>query len=111
MKLRHKIAIFVVIIQTILITSITVQSARNEVAKTNDSMSSYARTMAKMIATRWLSDIIDESITDRNEFNRFLTLNMSLDRKIAYIVISDRHGRVIAGDINPKWVEYDGTKN
>ncbi len=96
-------------IQTILIASITIDSAVNEIKNTDASMSYHARTLAKVIATRWLSDIINDTITDKNEFNRFLTLNMSLDKKIAYIVVSGKKGNIIAGDINRDWVNYNGT--
>jgi class 3 adenylate cyclase len=110
LKLRHKIAIFAVIIQTLLIVSITVENVRTEVDRSYASMSSYAKMMAKVIAGRWISDIINKSNSRNREMENFIDVVMSFDNRIACIAITDEKKNVIAGDINSRWVDFGNNK-
>lgn len=110
MKLKHKIAIFVVLIQIILISAITLHSARKEIQNSYAEMSSYAKMMAKVVALKWVSDIAHSERLERPELERFIDVMMSLDDRIACIVISGSKGNIIAGDLNTKWIEFSGDK-
>lgn len=118
MKLRHKIAFFVVLLLTVLISAVVIRSAKAGMDAAEEAMSSYARMTAKTIAGKWISDIIavkkegglSSRPSVRKEMEGFIGVVMSMDRKIASIVVSDGQGRVIAGNINPDWVEYDATE-
>lgn len=110
MRLRHKIALFMIIIQTILIAAVIFWTIRSEVDMTYSSMSSYSKIMAKVIAGRMISDIIAGDSAKSSELNRFIGVVMSFDPRIACIVVSDKDRKVIAGDINRKWVDYDGAR-
>jgi archaellum component FlaG (FlaF/FlaG flagellin family) len=58
-KLKHKIALLVVIVQTLLIAAITIASVSSETEKTYDSMTRYAKMVAKVIAGHWIGDLRD----------------------------------------------------
>jgi class 3 adenylate cyclase len=66
--------------------------------------------MAKVVAVKWVSDIVHSEMTARPELERFIDVMMSLDDRIACIVISGSQGNIIAGDLNTKWIEFSGDK-
>lgn len=78
MKLRYKIALFVVLIQIVLISAITIHSARKEIQSLYEEMSSYAKMMAKVVAVKWISDIAHSETIERPELERFIDVMMSL---------------------------------
>ncbi len=110
MKLRHKISFFVVILLVVLITSITVKSARTEADNTYEEMSNYAKMMAKVVAVNWIKEIVGNDRAVKDDLSRLINVMMSVDERIACIVISDNNRNIIAGDISRKWVEFSGSK-
>lgn len=110
MKLRHKIALLVVLLQTTLITAVIAGSVRSETATAYHAMSSYGKMIAKVIAGRWITDIVRDSRSDLADLDQFVRVTMSFDDRIAGVIISDSSGKIIAGDINSRWVEFSGDK-
>ena len=110
MKLRHKISFFVVILLVVLITSITVKSARTEADNAYEEMSNYAKMMAKIVAVNWVREIVNNDRAVQGDLDRLISVMMSVDERIACIVISDNNRNIIAGDISSRWVEFSGNK-
>ncbi len=98
------------LIQFVLISTITFYSARTEIKKSYQEMSSYAKMMAKVVAVKWISDIIHSEMAVRPELDRFIDVMMSLDDRIACIAVSDNRANIIAGNLNTKWIEFSGDK-
>ncbi len=99
-----------ILTQTVLIAAVMFRTIRSEVDMTYSSMSAYGRMMAKVIAGRLISEIIVGDAAKSGELNRFINVVMSFDARIACVVVSDRDRKVLAGEINRTWVDYDGTR-
>jgi class 3 adenylate cyclase len=106
MRLRHKIALLVVALQTVLVVSFTFQGYLQESRRAKESMSQYARMVAKLTAGRWITDLMAAKRGNAAEFDRFVNVVLSMDSRIAAIVVADGNQRILAGEINPAWVDY-----
>lgn len=99
-----------ILTQTALIAAVMFWTIRSEVDMTYSSMSSYGKMMAKVIAGRMISEIIAGDAAKSGELNRFINVVMSFDTRIACVVVSDKDRKVLAGDINRTWVDYNVTR-
>jgi class 3 adenylate cyclase len=101
----------VVLLQAVLVGILTLVTISSELDRTYESMSAHAATLAKTVAVRWLADEGERGRTVVKGLENFVDSLMQMDQRIAAVIVADTAGRVLAGDVNPRWVTYSEQKS
>lgn len=95
------ILIFIIMLAVSYITIIQVREAKEE------ETSRRAKAIAKMIANVKLTSLVSGVALDPKIMDSFVAVAKGLDDNIAYITVVDENNRLLAGEINPRFVQMD----
>ncbi|MBF0318943.1 MAG: HAMP domain-containing protein [Nitrospirae bacterium] len=113
LRLRQKIALLVSALEAILIAVFAVSSVIIETDKTYEAMSSHGKWVAKILASKMIADMarpaLPQPLADiqSGELSNLIDMVIALDSRVACIAVSGKDGRLLAGALNKRWIDYD----